>query len=261
MAATGTAGAAAQDEPRQINTAQAGPTPSSPFSEQNPRTACFLLFFFLGQSQTGISGKPKQRQVELRNDWDREFLLEGFKHGFRLIEEDSSAEKVEVNDHTSAHKYSDIVEKEVLDQIEKGYYVIANSKPDIVSPLAAMPKTDGDVRLLHAASGPRGTAINDYSSLDEVRFQTLEDACKLAKPGFWCAKVDLKSAYRSVAVHPDDFRVRGLKWDFQGKSHPSYMFDVRLPFGSNVSLPYFTDSLTLLSTLCRDGVSILSGLY
>ena len=83
---------------------QVGPTPSSPFSEQNPRTASVL-----GQSQTGISSKLKQWKVELRNDWDREFLLEGIKHGFRLIEENISVEKAEVHNHSSVHKYSDLV--------------------------------------------------------------------------------------------------------------------------------------------------------
>ena len=153
-------------------------------------------------------------------------MLEGITHGFRLIEENSSEEKVEVRNHTSAHKYSDLMEKEQLDQIKKRYYVIliANRKPNIVSLLAAMPKSDGDIRLIHDASRPRGTAMNDYSSLDKVKFQTLEDECKLAKPGFWCTKVDLKSAYRSVAIHPDDYRVTELEWKFQGQSHPSYMF-------------------------------------
>ena len=102
--------------------------------------------------------------------------------------------------------------------------MIANSKPDIVNPLAAIPKSDSDVRLIHDAGRPRGTAMNDYSSLEKVKFQTLEDECKLAKPGFWCTKVDLKSAYRSVAIHPDDYRVTELEWKFQGQSHPSYMF-------------------------------------
>ena len=80
--------------------------------------------------------------------------------------------------------------------------------------------------------GPKGTAVNDYSLPDKVKFQTSEDACKLAKPGFWCAAVDLKSAYRSVAIHPDVDRVTGLKWKFQEQSHPSHMFEVRLPFRS-----------------------------
>ena len=46
------------------------------------------------------------------------FLLEGITHGFRLIEENSSVEKVEVRNHTSAHKHSDLVEKEI--RLKKG---------------------------------------------------------------------------------------------------------------------------------------------
>ena len=124
------------------------------------------------------------------------------------------------------------MEKELLDQMEKGYYVTATSPPTIVSALAAIPKDGSEVRVIHDASRPHGTAMNDYAIADPVRFQTLENACNLAKPGFFCAKVDLKSAYRSVAIHPDDYPITGLKWQFQGQNKPTLLFDTRLPFGS-----------------------------
>ena len=76
--------------------------------------------------------------------------------------------------------------------------------------------------------------MNDYSVPDSVQFQTLADACHLAKTGYWCAKIDLKAAYRSVCIHPDNYCVTGLKWTFGEDRHPTYMFDSRLPFGSTV---------------------------
>jgi hypothetical protein len=81
--------------------------------------------------------------------------------------------------------------------------------------------------------------MNDYSGPVSVKFQTLTDACKLAKPGYYCAKVDLQSAYRSICIHPDDYAVTGLKWTFAGDKEPTYLFDSRLPFGSNVGPSIF----------------------
>lgn len=81
--------------------------------------------------------------------------------------------------------------------------------------------------------------MNDYASMESVKFQTLDEACKLAKPGYWCAKVDLKSAYRSVPIHPDNYQVTGLKWHFKDDRQPTYLFDARLPFGSRCGPSHF----------------------
>lgn len=131
------------------------------------------------------------------------------------------------------------MESELVDQLAKGYYVLADRKPTVVSAIAAIPKDNGKIRLIHDGSRPVGTGMNDYATPDKVRFQTLEDACRLAKPGFFCAKLDLKSAYRSVAIHPSEYRVTGLKWVFQGESEPRYLFDARLPFGSSCGPSHF----------------------
>ena len=53
----------------------------------------------------------------------------------------------------------------MLDQVAKGNYVLDSSNPSIVSPLAAIPKDDGDVLLIHGASRPEGIAVNDYCGL------------------------------------------------------------------------------------------------
>lgn len=140
---------------------------------------------------------------------------------------------VEQKNHRSANIHHKEVEKELCKQLEQGNYVISSSKPTIVSALAAIPKDDGSVRLIHDASRPYGSAMNDYANLGgKEKFQTIEDACKLAKKNFWCAKVDLQSAYRSVALHPDEYVKTGLKWHFEGQAEPVFLHDIRLPFGA-----------------------------
>lgn len=193
---------------------------------------------FLGTSGC-INCKLPAWQEELRADKDKEFLLNGLKHGFRITDSDNTVQSVEQRNHKSAFEHRNAVEKELIDQINKGHYIISSRKPSIVSALAAIPKDDGDIRLIHDGSRPEGQAMNDYSVPDTVKFQTLADACRLAKPGYWCAKVDLKAAYRSVCIHPDDYHVTGLQWTFGNDCEPTYLFDSRLPFGSNVGPSHF----------------------
>ena len=53
------------------------------------------------------------------------------------------------------------------------------------------------------------------------------------------AKIDIKSAYRHVGIHPSQFPVTGLQWQFNGDSKPTYMFDTRLMFGASESVGTF----------------------
>ena len=76
-------------------------------------------------------------------------------------------------------------------------------------------------------------------TLEKLHFSTVDDAVKLVKPGFYMAKVDLRSAYRSVNIHPSNYEATGLKWKFKGDSDYTYMFDTRLPFGSRLALSIF----------------------
>ena len=83
--------------------------------------------------------------------------------------------------------------KKVKTQIEQGNYVTASKKPTIISLLWAIPKDDGSVRLIHDGSLPEGFVMNEYTDHHSVRYQTLQDACRLAEPGYYCAKLDLQS--------------------------------------------------------------------
>ena len=213
---------------------QVGPTHifTSPFPALAPNSCGFL------GNRASISSKLEHWQSELKCDKDRTFLLNGIENGFRITQEGSKT-AVNMRNHKSAYQYREEVETELIDQIQKGHYVIASEKPTIVSALAAIPKEDGSVRLIHDGSRPAGLAMNDYSLPESVKFQTLSDACELAKPGYYCAKVDLQAAYRSVCIHPDDYSATGIKWAFQENSEPTYLFDTRLPFGSNVGPSIF----------------------
>ena len=128
---------------------------------------------------------------------------------------------------------SNKVEKAILNELELGHYVIVNEKSPVVSALGAVPKPDSeDVRLIHDCSMPKGKGFNSYFKVNSFKFQTLDDAIKLLKPGYFMSKIDLKSTYRSVPIHPSNYAGTGLKWRFKGgKVKFTYFVDTRLPFG------------------------------
>ena len=128
----------------------------------------------------------------------------------------------------------DKVEEMILEEIEAGNYVLSDCKPVIVSALGAVPKPDSDdLRVIHDCSMPPGRGVNTYIEIEKQSFQTLDDAAKLIGRHFYIAKVDLRRAYRSVPVHPSNYKALGLKWQFKGHKQFSYLVDTRLPFGAS----------------------------
>lgn len=77
-------------------------------------------------------------------------------------------------------------------------------------------------------------ALNDYCSSDwKQKFSRVDDAASLMTPGCFFAKVDLKSAYRSVSISNASQKVTGLKWNVIGSN--VYLKDTRLCFGAKLS--------------------------
>ena len=172
---------------------------------------------------------------ELVGDPDEKFLSDGLKYGFELIPRDSHFRPAEMHNYLSATGTAvrDKVEQTLLDEIALGNYVISETKPTIVSALGAVPKPDSeDVQLIHDCSQPEGSAVNNYADTESFKYQTLEDAVKLLKPGYYMAKIDLHHAYRSVSIHPSNYKATGLKWKFKSNPHKvTYLIDTRLPYG------------------------------
>ena len=95
----------------------------------------------------------------------------------------------------------DKVEDTLLEEMACGNYKVVDHKPVIVSALNAIPKPGtGEIRLIHDCSQPAGVALNDYAECESFKYQSLEDAVELLKPGYYMVKVDLRHAYRSVGI-------------------------------------------------------------
>ena len=174
----------------------------------------------------------------MRGDEDCEFLLDGVKDGFKIVS-NFGFESVEVDNYNSAldPENIDLVEIQIKVELEEGRYQVVEKKPLIVSALGAIKKPNGKIRLIHDASRPRGSgALNSYAELEmKQSFQSIKDATELLSHGAFMAKIDLKSAYRSVGVNPSCFPGTGLKWRFNGDTHDTYIIDKCLPFGAKFS--------------------------
>ena len=184
-------------------------------------------------------------EAELQCDPDKEYILHGIKYGFNLIDTNSivPSTAVEVENYpsvtTSPNKH--LVEAQILEEIAEGNYSEISIKPHIVSAMGAIKKQDGGVRLILDASQLEGRSLNDLASPEVSEFQSLKDALDIIHPYYFCAKVDLKAAYRSCGIREEDRRLAGLKWKFSAAPDFQYLIDNRLPFGARKSAYHFNN--------------------
>jgi hypothetical protein len=138
-----------------------------------------------------------------------------------------------------------LVENRIQEEIAAGNYVITSVKPLACSALGAIPKGLLDIRLIHDLSRPDG-GVNRLALDTSVSFTTVDKATELIVTGSHLAKIDLKSAYRSIPIRVQDYNLTGLQWRFEGDKYPTYLFDSKLPFGAAKSCQIFqrlTDSI------------------
>ncbi|MES9970252.1 MAG: reverse transcriptase domain-containing protein [Candidatus Thiodiazotropha sp.] len=173
----------------------------------------------------------------MKDDIDKEFILHGLKHGFDIIDTTANPTPVHCENHTSARPGSPLYRQateQVLKEIQMGNYVVVSDPPDIISPMGVIPKPDGGVRLIHDCSQPEGGSVHDYCTSDwKQKFSRVDDAAALVTEGCYMAKVDLKSAYRSVPISQHSQRVTGLKWQFGKRT--VFLKDTKLCFGSRLA--------------------------
>ncbi|CAC5396064.1 unnamed protein product [Mytilus coruscus] len=175
---------------------------------------------------------------ELHNDFDKDFLLHGIEFGFDIVDSSDIPSNIQAKNHPSANPSGPLYVKahdQVLTEIENNNYIFADATPKIISPMGVIPKPGGGVRLIHDCSRPVGFAVNEFAGEPSKQiFQTLDEATKLVTPNCYMAKVDLKSAYRSVGISKASQQVTGFRWTFPNGKEFTF-FDRKLPFGSKLA--------------------------
>ena len=127
-----------------------------------------------------------------------------------------------------------------------------------ISRFGVIPKGHtGKWRLIVDLSHPKDHSINDGISkpLCSLQYVTIDDAIKefiqLGR-GALLAKIDIKSAFRLLPVHPADRNMLGMRWN------DGVYIDTCLPFGLRSAPKLFNilaDVLTLIAK--QNGVSFL----
>ena len=81
-----------------------------------------------------------------------------------------------------------------------------------------------------------------------VHYASISDAIAMIKSigrGSYMSKIDIKSAFRIIPIHPDDYPLLSLKWN------NSYFFDRCLPMGCSSSCAIFEAFSTSLEWLAK----------
>ena len=118
--------------------------------------------------------------------------------------------------------------------------MLTHKKPNIISALGVVPKKDThELRIIHDCSHPIDNGVNSLYTVQKHSFESVDSAIRHLKPNGWLAKVDLKSAYRHVGIHPLDYNVMGLKYKFNKDKQFTYFYDIRLCFGASASVGIF----------------------
>ena len=94
-----------------------------------------------------------------------DFILNGNKDRFHIIDPHCVSHSVEIDNYTSAtaKNVRAHVESQIITEIQSGRYRIVDRKPSIISVLGAIPKKDpNNVHLIHDASKPSGQALKAH---------------------------------------------------------------------------------------------------
>ena len=125
-----------------------------------------------------------------------------------------------------------------------------------VSPLGLVPKkVEGEFRLIHHLSFPKGSSLNDGISPDHtsVSYATVEDAIRhIRTVGSSCflAKTDIKNAFRIIPIRPQDYNLLGICW------RGLYYYDRCMPMGCSSSCKTFETFSTAIEWIAQNKLHI-----
>ena len=175
-------------------------------------------------------------EQHLRNHPDRNFtrfIVKGIAEGFPIGVDPTAPFVAARRNMSSADENPQVIEDYLSKEVTAGNIFgpcSPSGQPDVhINRFGVIPKKyqPGKWRLITDLSYPEGTSVNDaidpalcsltYTSVDEVA----ATAAALGR-GAQLAKIDVKSAYRLVPVHPGQRHWLGMQW--QG-------IDGMLPFG------------------------------
>ena len=169
----------------------------------------------------------------------RDFVLAGISQGFRVGFDWSSPLSSASKNIPSASEHPQEVQEYIHKEVCKGNFIgplpssqLSNGQSLQINSIGVVPKghTPDRWRIITDLSFPHGRSVNDriaggMCSLEYTTVDKVAGSALALGRGTLLAKIDIKSAYRLISVHPEDRPLLGLQW--QG----SVYIDRKLPFG------------------------------
>ena len=160
------------------------------------------------------------------------YILRGLTYGFRI---GSNTTRNATDLKSAAYSHPEVLSSQLENELLASRLIKTDATSHThISPLGLIPKPGqpGKWRLIMDLSAPRGRSINDSINPDlcSLKYATVDQALlflQILGPGAQLAKMDLKSAYRMVPVHPDDQHLLGLKWEGVVYRDTSLLFGLR----------------------------------
>lgn len=156
----------------------------------------------------------------------------------------------------SAIRHSEVVDSYLREELALGRFVgpfPRDQFPQVqVSRFGVIPKsTPGKWRLITDLSFPEGHSVNDgvEAELCSMQYTTVEKFARAATEcgeGALLAKVDIRAAYRHIAVHPEDRYLLGVVWRDQ------LYLDCMLPFGLRSAPKVFNTVADVFEWMVRE---------
>ena len=196
---------------------------------------------------------------------DREFvgyLINGIRNGFRIGCYASRSLRSSSNNMLGADMHPRVVQDYLENELQAGRIVPVPPSWCVnvhLSRFGVIPKKrqPGKWRLIVDLSSPDEASVNDFidASICSLQYASVDDAADFifrSGRGTLLAKLDIKSAYRNIPVHPGDRHLLGVQW--QG----TVFVDACLPFGLRSAPKIFNATADALEwIIARQGASFV----
>lgn len=173
---------------------------------------------------------------------EAEELLHIVRHGAEILPRGKRLADVppfEVHNYPATPEGAAATLADIESELARGVLIEVTHKPQYLTALSVKQEAAGKVRVLRDCSAPEGNAANDHVDALHYTMMDVRDAQAAMRPRRWMAKVDIKAAFRTVGVRPDQRGLLGFKFRPPEGGRDRYFVDTRLPFGLKNSSEIF----------------------
>jgi Reverse transcriptase (RNA-dependent DNA polymerase). len=191
---------------------------------------------------------------------DLEDIVRCCTQGFPLRYEGDRERHVETANGKTCQENPEVTADELRKEVAKGHIAGPYSEPPLpgfkVVP-RGLKEEPTKFRPISQGNKPIGDSVNEgIPRAEHIQLARTRDIdrrirrCMEETGEVWIAKADIKAAYRTMPVRPEDWQLQGIKWNGE------YYIDLRMSFGCRSSVDQwlrFSDALAW--SLQRMGVN------